>query len=95
MCLPTDKRKWRTQVRNRKVKGGLSGHGRVNSRTAVLRRLAGSNLPRDNCAGGDKSAAGIKHQMVVPMQEGTMDRVTVAVSEDYCLSLTSQEYPHK
>lgn len=82
-------------MRNRKVKGGLSGHRRVNSRTVILRHVAGSNLPQDNCARDNKSVAGIKHQMVVPKQEGTVGRVTVAVSKDCGPSLTSQGYPHK
>lgn len=49
----------------------------------ILRSIAGSNLLQDNYARDNKSVVRIKHQMVVPMQEGTMDHVTVVVSEDY------------
>ena len=56
---------------------------RVNSRTGILRSIAGSNLLQDNYARDNKSVVCIKHQMVVPMQEGTMDHVTVVVSKDY------------
>jgi len=62
---------------------GCQDIGRVNNRTGILRSIAGSNLLQDNYARDNKSAVRIKHQMVVPMQEGTMDHVTVVVSKDY------------
>lgn len=56
---------------------------RLNSRTVILRSMAGSNLLQDNYARDNKSVVHIKHQMVVPMQEGTVDHLTVVVSKDY------------
>lgn len=49
----------------------------------ILRSMAGSNLLQDNYARDNKSVVHIKHQMVVPMQEGTVDHLTVVVSKDY------------
>lgn len=49
----------------------------------ILWSRAGSNLLQDNYARDNKSVARIKHQMVVPMQEGMVDHVTVVVSKDY------------
>lgn len=56
---------------------------RVNSRTVTLRSISGSSLRQDSCARDNKSVIHIKHQMVVPMQEGTTDHVTVVVPKDY------------
>lgn len=68
---------------NRKVRVGCQDIRRVNSRAVILWSRAGSNLLQDNYARDNKSVARIKDQMVVPMQEGTVDHVTVVVSKDY------------
>lgn len=49
----------------------------------ILRSISGSSLWQDSCARDNKSVIHIKHQMVVPMQEGTTDHVTVVVPKDY------------
>lgn len=64
-----------------KVKGGLSGHQeskQQNRDPQEHSRVKLAAKTRDN-----KSVERIEHQMVVPMQEGTVDRVTVVVPEDY------------
>lgn len=62
---------------------GYSDVIRVNSRTVIFRSIAGSNLQQDSYARDNKSVVHTKHQMVVPMQEGTTDHVTVVVPKDY------------